>query len=240
MARNQAAATTAPRTIIAYYRVSTAKQGASGLGLEAQRHAVDSYLAHVNHGARRLAEFTEIESGRKRDRPQLHKALERCKLTGATLVIARLDRLSRNASFLLSLKAAGVPFVACDNPHADNFTVGLLALIAEREAETISRNTKLALQAAKARGITLGSPLGAAAFGDRSGWRASAAIRTAKAEHRAIELRDTILELNSAGVNTLAALASALNERQVQLPGDGRWHPMTVSRLLKRLDLAPG
>lgn len=221
--------------VVAYYRVSTAGQGTSGLGLEAQRSAVMAYLKHVNHGAHLLAEFTEIESGRKVDRPQLAKALERCKITGATLVIARLDRLSRNACFLLSLQEAKVPFVACDNPHADKFTVGLLALVAQREAETIGNNTRLALQAAKARGVKLGNPKGAAAFGDSKGWQASATSRTAKAQRHAEGLKATIAELQREGISTATAIAAALNKSGAKPPRGTVWRPMTVTRLLERL-----
>ena len=136
---------------VAYYRVSTDRQGRSGLGLDAQRAAVAEYL---NGGSWTLAaEFTEVESGKRNDRPELEKALAMCRRTGATLVIAKLDRLSRNASFLLSLRDAGVEFVACDMPEANRLTVGIMALMAEHEAEMASKRTKDALTAATARGL---------------------------------------------------------------------------------------
>src|SRR6516165_6354786 len=132
---------------VAYYRVSTAKQGASGLGLEAQRAAVADYL---NGGSWTLmTEHAEIESGKHSDRPALTKALQDCKLMGATLVIARLDRLSRDAHFLLGLEKAGVDFVAVDMPNANRLTVRLMAVIAQEEREMISARTKAALGAAK-------------------------------------------------------------------------------------------
>jgi DNA invertase Pin-like site-specific DNA recombinase len=144
--------------LVAYERVSTARQGKSGLGLEAQRKAIDDYAA--TKGGTILARFTEVESGRKNDRPELEKALQLARITGATLVIAKLDRLSRNAAFLLTLRDAGVSFVACDMPEANDLTVGIMALVAQQEREAISRRTKEALAAAKARGVKLGNPNG--------------------------------------------------------------------------------
>jgi DNA invertase Pin-like site-specific DNA recombinase len=143
---------------VAYYRVSTAKQAASGLGLEAQKAAV---LQYVNGGSWTLSgEFTEVESGKNSDRAQLALALNACRLIGATLVIAKLDRLTRNVAFLANLMEAGVEFVACDNPHSTRFTIHLLAAVAEHEREPISKRTIAALQAAKARGTVLGGYTG--------------------------------------------------------------------------------
>lgn len=133
---------------------STDKQGRSGLGLEAQREAVAVYLNGGNWTV--LAEFTEVESGRKAERPQLVQALEMCRLIGAVLVIAKLDRLARDAHFLLGLEKAGVEFVACDMPTANRRTIGIMALVAEEEARAISARTTAALAAAKARGTALG------------------------------------------------------------------------------------
>src|SRR4051812_6074538 len=135
---------------VSYLRVSTAQQGQSGLGLEAQRQAVADYLA--NTGGNLVETYTEIESGKRNDRPELAKAMHHAKVIGGTLVIAKLDRLSRNAHFLLGLKNAGVEFVACDMPHANRLTVGIMALVAEQERDAISARTKAALAAAKARG----------------------------------------------------------------------------------------
>ena len=143
---------------IAYFRVSTERQGRSGLGLEAQRKAVADFLNGGNWSL--VAEFTEVESGKKNERPQLAAALAAARIHGATLVIAKIDRLSRNAHFLLGLKEGGVDFVAVDLPSANRLTVGIMALVAEQEREAISARTKAALEAAKARGTKLGNPNG--------------------------------------------------------------------------------
>ena len=152
------AASAAAQRVIAYERVSTARQGASGLGLEAQRHSIDHFT--TSRGATVLARFTEVESGRKADRPELAKALHLAKVTGATLVIAKLDRLSRNAAFLLALRDSGVRFLAVDMPEAKDLTVGIMALVAEVEREAISRRKKEALAVATARGEKLGTRTG--------------------------------------------------------------------------------
>jgi DNA invertase Pin-like site-specific DNA recombinase len=137
---------------IAYFRVSTARQGRSGLGIDAQKNAVAAYLID----RRPLAEFVEIESGRKSDRPMLAQALAACRVHRAVLVIAKLDRLARNVSFVSALMDAGVEFVACDFPQANRLTIHILAAVAEHEARMISERTRVALAAAKARGRVLG------------------------------------------------------------------------------------
>ena len=165
--------------IIGYERVSTARQGASGLGIEAQRQAIEGFVAQRN--ATLLARFTEVESGRNADRPELGKALHLAKVTGATLVIAKLDRLSRNAAFLLTLRDSGVRFAAVDLPEANDLTVGIMALVAQAEREAISRRTKEALAVARSRGVRLGNPQGAAAL--RRAGRGAAALRAAIARN---------------------------------------------------------
>ena len=142
------------KKFVNYLRVSTTAQGQSGLGLEAQKTAVESYLSSV--GGRSLAEFVEVESGRKNERVELQAALALCKAYGATLLVAKLDRLARNAHFLLGLMEANVDFVAADNANANKLTVGILAIVAQNEAEAISQRTRAALQAAKTRGVKLG------------------------------------------------------------------------------------
>ena len=141
---------------VAYYRVSTTKQGINGLGMDAQRDAVAKYL---NGGDWKLiAEFAEVESGKRNNRQEMEKAIALCRKEGATLLIAKLDRLARNAAFLLNLRDSGVDFIATDLPHADRFTVGIMALVAEKERDMISQRTRDGLAAAKRRGIKLGNP----------------------------------------------------------------------------------
>ena len=161
---------------IAYNRVSTEKQGRSGLGLEAQQAAAKAFVASRGASGKLLASYTEIESGKRVDRPELAKALEHARLTDGVLLIAKLDRLSRDAHFLLGLPKAGVRFTAADMPHADNFTVGIMALVAQKERESISERTKAALAAAKARGVKLGNPKGAAHIAGRYQKEAVAAV----------------------------------------------------------------
>jgi DNA invertase Pin-like site-specific DNA recombinase len=151
---------------VAYYRVRALKQGRSGLGIEAQEHAVQSYVRRIN--GRLLDAFTEIESGKRNDRPELSKALRRANVSGAGLIIAKMDRLSRNASFLLHLRDSGVRFIAADLPNADETVVGIMAVLAQREREIIGLRTREALAIARARlaeeGRRLGNPCGAAAL----------------------------------------------------------------------------
>jgi DNA invertase Pin-like site-specific DNA recombinase len=224
-----------PERFVGYERVSTARQGASGLGLAAQRAAIEGYAR--GRGAAVAAIFTEIESGRRNDRPELAAALSLAKLTGATLVIARLDRLSRNAAFLLALRDSGVAFVACDLPQANDLTVGIMALVAEAERDLISRRTKEALAAARARGVRLGNPNGAAAL-QRAG-RGAAALRAAvtqNADAHAADLAPVIARLQAAGHTSLRALARELNARGILTRRGGEWHVSTVRNLLARID----
>lgn len=220
--------------LIAYHRVSTAKQGASGLGLEAQQAAIESYASRVAGAV--LGSFTEVESGKNNDRPQLQAALHRARVTGATLVIAKLDRLSRNAAFLLALRDSGVKFIAADMPEANNLTVGIMALVAQEEREAISRRTREALQAAKARGKRLGNPNGAAPL-LKAGKGNAAGVEAlkAKAQDHAEMLRPVVESLKSQGKTSLGALAEALNGGGYQTPRGGSWHKTSVKNLLERL-----
>jgi len=217
---------------VAYYRVSTARQGRSGLGLEAQKQAVADFL---NGGRWEIVgEFTEIESGKKADRPQLAKALALCRLHGARLVIAKLDRLSRNAHFLVGLKEAGVDFVCVDMPNANRLTVGIMAMVAEDEAQRISERTKAALKAAKKRGIKLGGDRGTIPTAKMRKLSAEALQRRTAA--RAADLRPIIEELQATGATSLRAIAAGLNERRIPTSrGDGEWSAVQVARVLERL-----
>lgn len=220
---------------VAYYRVSTAAQGRSGLGLEAQQHAVESLCA--SRGWEIIAPpFTEVESGKRADRPELIKALHRAKVTGATLVVAKLDRLSRNVAFLAALQESGVKFIAADMPEANELTVHIMAAVAQAERKAISRRTKEALQAAKARGQRLGNPNGAAALrrAQRGNTASLEAIQTA-ATDRAEQLRPVIDDMRSRGVASLGGLAAALNEAGMVTARGGRWHASSVRNLLKRI-----
>ncbi|KAF1711687.1 recombinase family protein [Pseudoxanthomonas sacheonensis] len=220
--------------LVIYRRVSTDKQGRSGLGLEAQQSAVDAYVAAVQGSV--LGEYTEVESGSRNGRRELMKALKQCRLTNATLVIAKLDRLSRNAAFLLSLQESGVRFVAADMPQANNLTIGIMALVAQQEREAISKRTKEALAAAKTRGVRLGNPNGAAALrragrGNQAGTKAASHLAQARAQG----LKEVIEDLRSQGATTLAAVADGLNARSMPSPRGGKWGRSSVSLLLARL-----
>jgi DNA invertase Pin-like site-specific DNA recombinase len=213
---------------IAYYRVSTDKQGRSGLGLEAQRTAVVDYLDGGNW--RLLAEHTEIESGKQANRPVLAKALRDCKLKRATLVIAKLDRLSRDAHFLLGLEKAGVDFVAVDMPNANRLTVRLMAVIAEEERAMISARTKSALAAARARGVKLGGVQANHRNVDPALGRAAL---VAASDEFAASVRPTIAELRNDGMS-LRQIAAELTRRGIHTMRGGEWTAATVRNVLLR------
>lgn len=220
---------------VAYYRVSTAEQGRSGLGLEAQRRAVEDLCAA--RGLDLIDEFTEVETGKRNDRPQLEAALARARLSGATLVVAKLDRLSRNAAFTLQLRDSGLDFICADNPDVNRMTIGILAVVNEEERERISSRTKAALGAAKARGVRLGNPNGAAPLHRAAKGNAAALeARQRTVEARAADLSAEVARARAEGASSLREIAEALNRRQVQAPRGGQWHPSGVKRLLARLD----
>ncbi len=209
-----------------YYRVSTQKQGNSGLGLEAQRAAVRQFVpSDVQLGA----EFVEIESGKKNHRPQLLAAIAEARRTGSTLLIAKLDRLSRNAGFIFALRDSGVEFVCCDMPDANTLTVGLFAVIAQHERETISKRTKDALQAKKARGAQLGSPqnltLDAIAHG-------RAVMQRNARENQANRQAAQLAELLRAKGETLWQIAARLNDAGYRTRRGKEFQATTVQRLL--------
>lgn len=217
---------------VSYVRVSTKRQGDSGLGLDAQRHAVATYL---NGGAWEVCgEYVEIESGKSdANRPQLQAAIKACRVYGARLLIAKFDRLSRDAHFLLGLEKAGIEFVACDNPHANRLTVGIMALVADEERRAISARTRAALAAAKARGVRLGGDRGVTL--SAAAKAKGVAVQQAKANDRAADLSGIIAEIKSAGAASLREIASALNARGIPTARGGSWSAVQVSRVLARV-----
>lgn len=211
---------------VAYYRVSTQRQGQSGLGLDAQRSAVESYI----NGRELVAEFTEIESGRKNDRPQLAAALALAKKNKATLVIAKLDRLARNVHFISGLLESGVQFIAVDMPEADRTFLQMAAVFAEWEARKISERTKSALKAAKERGTKLGCPNPHAS--SKKGVEALISRADAYANKVEPMLNDVI---KSVGTN-LRDIAIAFEARGVKTSrGNAEWHPAQVANLMRRV-----
>lgn len=216
---------------IPYYRVSTLKQGQSGLGLEAQRAAVHSF---ATGGGQLGEEFVEVESGKKNHRPQLAAAMAEARRVGGTLLIAKLDRLSRNAGFIFALRDSGVDFVCCDMPDANTLTVGLFAVIAQHERETISKRTKDALHAKKARGAQLGTPanltLEAVAKGQ--------VVRQSNARtHQANRQAARLASLLQAQGHTLQQIAGELNESGYRTRRGKEFFSMSVQRLLKRVEV---
>jgi DNA invertase Pin-like site-specific DNA recombinase len=217
---------------VAYHRVSTDRQGKSGLGLEAQQSAVRDFLNGGNW--RLVAEVVEVESGKRNDRPKLAEALRLCRLHSATLVIAKMDRLARNVAFVSNLMESGVEFTAVDFPQANRLTIHILAAVAEHEAKAISDRTKAALKAAKARGTKLGGFRGAKISNDAR--RVSLASRSGAASRRASDLKPVIDELRLEGVTSLHGLAKALTARSIPTArGSSEWSPMQVQRVLERL-----
>lgn len=216
---------------ISYLRVSTARQGKSGLGLEAQRNSVAEYLNGGNWTL--VKEFVEVESGKNSDRPKLAEAIQACRVYGAKLVIAKLDRLSRDAHFLLGLEKAGVDFVCADMPNANRLTVGIMAMVADEERRMISKRTKDALAAAKKRGTKLGGYRGVSpSRKDRA--KAVEALQ-ARANAKANDLAPIIRELQAAGKTSLRAIAEGLNEQGIPTARGGKWSSPQVMRMLERI-----
>lgn len=241
---------------ISYLRVSTDRQGQSGLGLEAQRTTVADYL---NGGRWKLVqEFVEVESGKRSDRAKLAEALQACRVHGAKLVIAKLDRLSRDAHFLLGLEKAGVEFICVDDPHMTPLTLGIRAVVAQHERELISKRTKDALAAAKKSGRKLGGrrykfkrddakkiimdakgkPIRTNVVANGSAAARAAAVLAVRkrADQRARTLMPTVKAIQAAGATSLRAIAAALNERGIPTArGKGEWTATQVMRVLERL-----
>ncbi|MDO8605450.1 MAG: recombinase family protein [Phaeospirillum sp.] len=214
--------TTIPATKhVAYYRVSTDQQGRSGLGLDAQRTAVATHIARTSGEV--VGEFVEVESTRRKRRPQLEAALKLCRQTRARLVIAKLDRLARNVAFIANLMESRVDFIAVDNPHASRLVLHVLAAFAEHEREQIGERTRAALAAAKARGVRLG----------RTGVD-RARENIAAADAFALAMAPVIEGLREEGITTVRAMRDELNARDVPTAKGGMWHLATVWRVVGR------
>lgn len=210
---------------VPYYRVSTKRQGDSGLGLDAQRKAIENFAVHNEYALD--DEFVEVESGRNNKRPVLEQALKSCRRKNATLLIAKLDRLSRNVMFISTLMESGVEFKAVDNPYATKLLVHIMAAFAEEERDSISRRTKDALRAAKARGVVIGS------YGRD--------VLSKRNKERAIEfamsMKPIIEKLASRGITSTRAITKELNRKKIPTASKaGLWHKTTVHTLLKRIE----
>lgn len=219
---------------IAYYRVSTARQGRSGLGLDAQRDMIAGYMQSI--GGKLAGAYKEIETGKLASRPELAKALAACRVHNATLVVAKLDRLARNVAFVSSLMESGAEFVAVDFPQANRFMIHLLAAVAEYEAKLISDRTKAALAQAKKRGVKLGGYRENIHEVQAKGSRNAAIVRSAQAEQRATDLLPVIEELRAGGASTLADIAAGLNERGISTARGMQWTAAHVYHVLARLE----
>jgi DNA invertase Pin-like site-specific DNA recombinase len=228
-----------PMKLVTYTRVSTQRQGQSGLGLEAQDAAIKAYAASV--GGEVVGHYTEVESGKWADRPELAKAVAHAKRAKARLVIAKLDRLAPNVAFVSALMESGVDFVACDNPHANRLTVHILAAVAEDEARRISERTKAALAAAKARGVKLGSARAdhwqgheaARLRGAKVGAMAAKAYFAKQGADVYAKALPIAVEMHKAGAS-LQAIAEKLNGEGITTAQGAEWKRMQVARLLKR------
>ena len=219
--------------VVTYYRVSTSGQGRSGLGLDAQRAAVSQFCG--GRGCDIVGEFTEVESGKSNSRPELARAMHLAKVTGATLVVAKLDRLSRNVAFLAALQDSGARFVAADMPEANELTIHIMAAVAQAERKAISRRTVEALAAAKARGTKLGNPNGAEPLRRANKGNAASVVAIKDGAARfAADLEPIVADIIAAGHSSLRTIAAELNRRGIVTRRGGAWHAATVRDLLGR------
>jgi DNA invertase Pin-like site-specific DNA recombinase len=225
---------------VSYLRVSRDKQGRSGLGLEAQRTAVESYLNGRKWKV--LAEYIEVESGKRNDRPKLTAALAHAKVSGAKVVFAKLDRLTRDVDLLRALAASNVDLVFCDLPSVPpgamgRFLLTQMASVAELEVGLIGERTKAALAAAKARGVKLGNPNGARALQGKQVGNADAVAKLKEnAAQRAADLKGIVDDIRQSGITTVRGIADELHSRGIRAPRGDTWHPTAVARLLARID----
>lgn len=230
--------------IVAYVRVSSASQGRSGLGLEAQREAITRFAKA--EGLDVVAEYVEVESAKGHDalerRPQLAAAMAHATLRGCPVAVAKLDRLSRDVAFISGLMAKRVPFLVAElGPDVDPFMLHVYAALAEKERHLISQRTKAALAAAKARGAKLGNPNGAEALRRAAkGNTAAVLVLKAAADRHASNLQPIVQGLQARGITSLPRIAQELNSMQMQTPRGGRWHPSSVSNLLGRMEALGG
>jgi DNA invertase Pin-like site-specific DNA recombinase len=216
---------------IAYLRVSTDKQGEQGHGISAQRQAIRNYL--IANCGDHLDEYVEVESGKKNDRPELLRAIQRCKTSRATLIIAKLDRLSRNMAFIANLMDSGIEFIACDNPYANKLTIHILAAIAEHEREMISRRTKEALTAAKVKGVKLGGYRGTYLTDEI---RQSALLSRRKKSREYSAIVEPLIQKQLENGCSLNAIARILNKQKVVTVRGGKWTAKSVSRVVDALN----
>jgi DNA invertase Pin-like site-specific DNA recombinase len=218
---------------VAYYRVSTARQGQSGLGLEAQQQIVTDYLNGSKWAL--VASFIEVESGKdSANRPELAKAMHMCRVHDATLIISKLDRLSRDAAWLLGLERQGYDFVIASSPNVNRLTIGVLALVAEQERRDISTRTKAALAMAKARGVKLGNPANLSQR-DVGSVRGNAA-RARKADARSADLMPVVQDIRAEGHTSLRQIAAGLTARGIRTPRGREWTATAVKNLVVRLE----
>jgi len=209
---------------ISYYRVSTDKQGETRLGLDAQRDAVQRFASLNNINV--IEEFTEIESGKRNNRPVLHSAIDKCKHNHFLLLIAKLDRLGRNVAFISKLMESGIDFIAVDNPHANKFILHMLAAFAEHERDLISTRTKDALKVVKSRGVELGKNA-----------KVLAKKNKARAQAFAEQMKPVIMCLQDDGYETIREIKDELNRKRIATStGKGKWHLNTVYQLMKRIN----
>ena len=225
--------------IVAYYRVSTKRQGESGMGLDGQRSAVEEYTRRID--ATLVASYTEVESGKRADRPELAEAIAHASRSKARLVVAKLDRLARNVAFLSALMESGADFVAIDNEHANRLTIQILAAVAEAEAKAISERTKAALAATRRRGTQLGSAREGhwdgredrRRAGAKAGAARAAVVHRQAAEAGYADLLPTMVGFRTAG-DSLRTIAAKLNDSGHTTRSGGPWNPMTVRNVLMK------